>query len=92
MKEQQKDKKDTVTQIEKHQRIFTGTVVSTTMRKTLVVRVDRVVVHPKYLKRYTSSKKYKVHDEQGSCKVGDTIRFQECRPISRDKRWRVITA
>ncbi|OIP79475.1 MAG: 30S ribosomal protein S17 [Parcubacteria group bacterium CG08_land_8_20_14_0_20_48_21] len=73
-------------------RIFTGTVVSDTMRKTLVVRVDRVIVHPKYQKRYTSSKKYKVHDEHESHKVGEVVRFQECRPLSRDKRWRVIAS
>ncbi len=71
---------------------FKGVVVSDKMDKTVVVRVDRVKIHPKYKKRYTVSKKYKVHDEKNKFKEGDNVVFQECRPLSKDKRWRVIYA
>lgn len=74
----------------KKQRTFTGVVVSAKMQKTIVVRVDRIVVHPKYLKRFRVSKRYKVHDEKNAHTVGDTVQFVECRPLSKDKRWRVI--
>jgi small subunit ribosomal protein S17 len=69
---------------------FSGEVISDKMAKTLVVRVDMVKQHPKYKKRYTISKKYKVHDEKGQYKEGDRVQFIECRPLSKDKRWRVI--
>jgi small subunit ribosomal protein S17 len=72
------------------QRTFQGEVVSTKMGKTLVVRVDRTVVHPKYGKRYVQSRKYHVHDENGGYGVGDKVAFQECRPYSKTKRWRVL--
>lgn len=71
-------------------RRFTGVVVSDCSDKTIVVRVDSVKKHPKYQKRYTVSRKYKVHDENNEFKVGDKVNFVECRPLSRDKRWRVI--
>ncbi len=71
-------------------RVFEGVVVSDAMQKTLVVRVDRIVVHPKYKKRYRVSKRYKVHDEKEAHTVGETVRFIECRPLSKDKRWRVL--
>lgn len=72
------------------QRTFTGVVVSDKMAKTIVVRVDRTVVHPKYGKRYVMSRRYKVHDEKNAHKVGETVSFVETRPLSRDKRWRVL--
>lgn len=68
---------------------FSGTVVSDKMDKTIVVKVDRVAIHPKYKKRYTISKKYKVHDEKEQFSAGDVVSFIECRPLSKDKRWRV---
>ncbi|MFH1427981.1 MAG: 30S ribosomal protein S17 [Patescibacteria group bacterium] len=71
-------------------RKFNGVVVSDKMDKTIVVRIDRVRVHPKYKKRYTVSKKYKVHDEKNQFKEGDKVVFIGCRPLSKDKRWRVI--
>ncbi len=74
----------------KVKRTFTGTVVSDKMDKTIVVRVDRTKVHPKYKKRYTVSKKYKVHDEENKFKIGDKVNFVECRPLSKDKRWKVL--
>jgi len=67
-----------------------GEVVSDKMGKTAVVRVDRFKLHPRYKKRYRVSRKYKVHDEKNKCKVGDTVEFVECRPISKDKRWRIV--
>lgn len=69
---------------------FKGTVVSDKMDKTIVVKVERVKVHPKYGKRYTVSKKYKVHDEKNKYKTGDKVFFIECRPLSKEKRWRVM--
>jgi small subunit ribosomal protein S17 len=71
-------------------RQFTGTVVSAKMTKTVVVSVSRTVLHPKYRKRYTVSTRLKAHDEKGEYKEGDTVRIEECKPLSRSKRWRVI--
>lgn len=70
---------------------FRGVVVSDKMDKTIVVKVERVKIHPKYHKRYTTSSKYKVHDEAGAYHTGDQVTFVECRPLSKDKRWRVLT-
>ena len=70
-------------------RTFKGVVVSDKMQKTIVVHVDRMKSHPKYKKRYTTSKRYLVHDEKGTHHVGDTVEFFETRPLSRHKRWSV---
>lgn len=68
-----------------------GVVVSNKMQKTIVVKVDRIVLHPKYKKRYRVSKKYKAHTFQSSdFQIGDLVLIEECRPLSKDKRWRVI--
>jgi len=69
---------------------FQGVVASDKQDKTIVVKVDRVKIHTKYKKRFTVSKKYKVHDEKNKIKEGDKVSFIECRPLSKDKRWRVI--
>ncbi|MFZ4631846.1 MAG: 30S ribosomal protein S17 [Patescibacteria group bacterium] len=69
---------------------FNGVVVSNKNDKTIVVKVESVKVHPKYKKRYTVSRRYKVHDEKNEYKVNDKVVFIECRPLSRDKRWRVL--
>ncbi len=69
---------------------FNGVVVSDKNDKTIVVKVETVKVHPKYKKRYVVSQKYKVHDEKNEHKIGDKVIFIECRPLSRDKRWRVL--
>lgn len=69
---------------------FSGVVVSDKSDKTIVVKVETVKIHPKYRKRYTVSRKYKVHDEKNEFKAGDKVNFIECRPMSRDKRWRVV--
>ena len=71
-------------------RKFTGTVVSDKMNKTIRVRVETTKIHPRYHKRYTVSKNYKVHDEKNQFKIGDKVNFVECRPLSKDKRWRVV--
>jgi small subunit ribosomal protein S17 len=80
----------TTQQPAKQMRTLRGVVVSDKMAKTIVVRVDHVRRHAKYEKQYTVSKKYKVHDEANKHKVGDVVNFVECRPLSKDKRWRVI--
>ncbi len=71
-------------------RKFNGVVVSDKMDKTRVVVVESIKIHPIYKKRYKVSRKYKVHDEKNLYKEGDKVQFQECRPLSKDKRWRVI--
>ncbi|NQU77947.1 30S ribosomal protein S17 [Candidatus Falkowbacteria bacterium] len=71
-------------------RKFNGIIVSDKMDKTVVVKVDRVKLHSKYHKRYTVSKNYKAHDEKNEYKIGDKVVIQEVRPLSKDKKWRVI--
>lgn len=68
---------------------FSGVVVSDIEDKTIVVKVERVKQHPKYKKRYIVSRKYQVHDENNEYKLGDKVSFVECRPLSKNKRWRV---
>lgn len=65
-------------------------MVSHRMEKTAVVRVLQIKVHPKYGKRYRMSERYKVHDEKNEYKIGDQVVFEECRPLSKEKRWRII--
>lgn len=67
-----------------------GEVVSAKMQKTVVVKVERVFRHPLYQKVMRASSKFKAHDELGQCRVGDRVEIMETRPISRDKRWRVV--
>jgi small subunit ribosomal protein S17 len=71
-------------------RILLGVVVSDKGDKTVSVRVERRIMHPIYKKFIRRSKKYAAHDPENRCKVGDTVRIQECRPISRTKRWEVL--
>jgi len=71
-------------------RILTGEVVSDAMQKTAVVAVTSIKEHPLYHKRYKVTKRYKAHDENKEYKVGDTVVIEEMRPISKDKRWKVI--
>ena len=68
----------------------TGLVVSDKMQKTVVVQIERRVPHPVYGKMVTRTKKVKAHDEENSAKTGDTVRIAETRPLSKDKRWRVV--
>jgi len=69
---------------------FIGTVVSDKMKKTVVVRVMRMSKHPKYGRITKTYNKYKVHDEENSAKVGDIVRIRETRPLSKDKRFRLV--
>ena len=72
-------------------RRFKGIVVSNKMEKTIVVKVERTKMHPKYKKIYKVHKKYKVHDPKNQAKIGDKVVFEECRPISKDKKWKLLT-
>jgi len=67
-----------------------GLVVSDKMMKTVVVSIERRVEHPVYGKMVRRTKKLKAHDEQNEAKTGDTVRIMETRPLSKDKRWRVV--
>ena len=71
-------------------KVLTGTVVSNRMDKTAVVQVTRKVQHPVFKKYLTRRAKYKVHDEKNSLNIGDVVRIMETRPLSREKRWRLI--
>jgi small subunit ribosomal protein S17 len=66
-----------------------GVVVSNKMTKTVVVKVERRVADSKYGKIVTKAEKYKAHDEEQACQIGDRVRIVETRPLSKDKRWRV---
>lgn len=68
-----------------------GKVVSDKMDKTVVVAVERLVQHPLYKKAMKQTIKFKAHDENNECHTGDTVEIMETRPLSKEKRWRVIT-
>ena len=67
-----------------------GIVVSDKMEKTVVVEVERVKEHPKYKRRFKIHKKYKAHDENKEYKMGDKVVIEECKPLSKDKKWKVV--
>lgn len=71
-------------------RVLQGIVVSSKMEKSAVVDVERIIQHPLYKRTMKRSKKYKIHDEENICKVGDRIRVIECKPISKHKTWRLL--
>ena len=71
-------------------KVVQGVVVSDKMDKTIVVEIMMRKLHPLYKKYVTRSKKVKAHDEKNDAHIGDTVRVEECRPMSRDKRWRLI--
>lgn len=71
-------------------RILQGTVVSDAADKTVTVLVERRVKHPVFHKIVRKSKKFMAHDEQNACKKGDTVRIQECRPVSKRKTWEIL--
>ena len=68
----------------------TGVVVSDKMDKTIVVEIRTRVRHPLYSKIMNRTKRFKAHDENNQCGIGDTVRIMECRPLSKDKRWRLV--
>lgn len=67
-----------------------GEVISNKMTKTIVVRVERRFPHPEFKKVVTQYNKFYAHDEKNEAKVGDRVRIQECRPLSKTKRWRLV--
>jgi small subunit ribosomal protein S17 len=76
--------------IQRRRKVLQGIVVSDKMEKTAVVSVKRTVQHPLYKKTVKKSKKYKIHDEENVCGIGDQVRLIECKPISKDKCWRLL--
>ena len=75
---------------ETQRKTLTGIVVSNKMAKTIVVAVEDRVAHPLYKKVVKRTKKYKAHDEKNECGEGDRVRIMETRPLSKDKRWRLV--
>ncbi len=73
-----------------HRKERVGSVLSANMAKTIIVRVERRYPHPKFKKVVTGYKKFYAHDEKGEAKVGDRVRIEETRPISKTKRWRLV--
>jgi small subunit ribosomal protein S17 len=76
--------------IKKAKKFMEGVVVSDKMDKTVVVAIDSLKSHPKYLKRYLSTKKFKAHDSENKCKVGEKVKIAETKPRSKGKKWEVI--
>jgi small subunit ribosomal protein S17 len=70
-------------------KVLQGEIVSTAMEKTVVVKVERIVTHPRYKKIIRRSKRYHAHDEANTCSMGDIVRIIETSPISKTKRWRL---
>ncbi len=68
----------------------TGIVVSDKMDKTIVVAIEEYTKHPVYSKVIKRTKKYKAHDEENTCQTGDKVKIMETRPLSKEKRWRVV--
>ncbi|MEE1389118.1 MAG: 30S ribosomal protein S17 [Clostridia bacterium] len=71
-------------------KVMTGTVVSNKMDKTIVVAVETSVKHPIYGKIVKRTYKLKAHDEENQCQIGDKVKVMETRPLSKDKRWRLV--
>jgi small subunit ribosomal protein S17 len=67
-----------------------GRVISDKMDKTIVVAVESFKTHPKYIKKYKSTKKYKVHDLENKAKIGDVVEFIDCKPVSKDKKFKIV--
>ncbi len=74
-----------------NRKVRTGTVVSDKMDKTVVVAVETLVTHPLYRKQLKKTTKFKAHDENNECSQGDVVKIMETRPLSKDKRWRVLS-
>ncbi len=75
---------------QKIKRKLEGAVVSDKMQKTVVIAVTRLKWHPKYKKQYKVTKRFKAHDEKGEYRLGDKVVIEETRPLSKEKRWRVV--
>lgn len=74
----------------KKKRKLSGTVVSDKMQKTRIIEVSRLKKHPLYKKYYRVTKRFKAHDEKNEYKIGDKVIIEETRPLSKEKRWRII--
>jgi len=79
-----------VGEVKKNKKIRLGEVVSNKMDKTIVVKVERKFNHPFFKRIVKRSKKYKAHDQENQCEIGDTVRIVETRPLSKHKRWRLL--
>lgn len=73
-----------------NRKVRVGKVVSDKMDKTIVVATESLVAHPLYKKQIKKTKKFKAHDEENQCKTGDVVKIMETRPLSKDKRWRLV--
>lgn len=73
-----------------NRKVRIGKVVSNKMDKTIVVATEKLVAHPLYNKQIKMTKKYKAHDEENQCNVGDTVKIMETRPLSKEKCWRLV--
>lgn len=77
-------------EVRNERKVRVGKVVSDKMQKTIVVAIETTKQHPLYGKRVRHTKKFKAHDEGNEAKVGDVVRIMETRPLSKDKRWRLV--
>ncbi len=73
-----------------NRKVKIGTVVSDKMEKTIVVAIETFVTHPLYKKQLKRTTKFKAHDENNECGIGDVVEIMETRPLSKDKRWRLV--
>ena len=73
-----------------NRKIRVGRVVSDKMDKTIVVAVETFITHPLYKKQIRKTSKFKAHDENNECKIGDVVKIMETRPLSKDKNWRLV--
>ncbi len=78
------------TEKRRNKKILVGRVVGNKMEKTVVIRIERRKLHPLYKKYITRTKKIKAHDEGNLCQIGDLVKVVESRPLSKDKRWRLV--
>lgn len=77
-------------ELNKRKKILSGMVISDKMEKTVIVEVKRRFTHPLYKRVITTSKKYKAHDDNNQCKTGDYVKIIESRPMSREKKWKLL--
>ena len=85
------EKTNKIKNINKKKRTLRGVVVSNKMDKTIVVKISRLKLHPKYRKHYQVSQSFKAHDEKNECEIGDQVLIEETRPISKDKKWKLVS-
>ena len=76
--------------LQRRKKVLLGVVVSDKMEKSATILVERTFQHSLYKRTVRKTKKYKIHDENNDCKVGDRVKLIECRPISKDKNWRLL--